>query len=97
MDDAPCAPTELDLSFGAPTGLFSKALRDTAKSLDVGLLSRMGLDAKVVWAQVQASVARLAANNARTQMSTLQDLKVDYLVKPFELRLFELRKQSYTI
>jgi NAD(P) transhydrogenase len=79
VDGAPCAPNELDLTFGAPTGLFSKALRDTAKSLDVGLLSRMGLDAKVVWAQVQASVARLAANNARTQLSTLQDFKVHYL------------------
>ena len=35
VDDSACAPTELDLAFGAPTGLFSKALRDTAKTVDV--------------------------------------------------------------
>merc|ERR1711871_1852898 len=69
VDDAPCEPHALDLTFGAPTGLFSKALRDCAKTIDVDVLSRMGLDSAVIWAQVQASVARLAANNANTQMS----------------------------
>lgn len=31
IDNAQCPPNDLDLTFGAPTGLFSKALRDTAK------------------------------------------------------------------
>ena len=33
-------PHALDLSFGGPTGLFSKALRDAAKSVDVEALRR---------------------------------------------------------
>ena len=32
-----------DLSLGAPTGLFSKALRDTSKSINVSSLRGMGL------------------------------------------------------
>ena len=46
MDKPKAAPPEggLDLFFGGPTGLFSKALRDCAKTLDVGSLSAMGLD-----------------------------------------------------
>ena len=35
--------TGVDRSFGAPTGLFSKALRDTAKHLDVTSLRSMGV------------------------------------------------------
>lgn len=79
IDDAPCAPNELDLTFGAPTGLFSKALRDTAKSLDVGLLETMGLDKRVVWAQVQASVGKLARNNVQTVHALLSEFKIAYL------------------
>ena len=79
VDDAPCAPNVLDLTFGAPTGLFSKALRDTAKTLDVDVLMKMGLTDAVVWAQVQASVSKLATNNAKTQMAMLTEFKIDYL------------------
>jgi len=35
--------TNQDLSFGAPTGLFSKALRDTSKRIRVSQLRGMGL------------------------------------------------------
>ena len=75
------ARNELDLTFGAPTGLFSKALRDTAKSLDVGLLETMGLDKRVVWAQalryapLQASVGKLARNNVQTVHALLSELQ----------------------
>ena len=79
VDDAPCAPTSIDATLGAPTGLFSKALRDTAKTLDVELLAKMGLNDEVVWAQVQASVGRLATNNARNMMGMLSELKIDYM------------------
>ena len=79
VDNATCAPTELDLTFGAPTGLFSKALRDTAKTMDVGLLSRMGLNEGVIWMQVGESIKKLATNNVKTQMDMLKEFKVDYL------------------
>ena len=79
IDDAACAPNELDLTFGAPTGLFSKALRDTAKHVDVKLLEAMGMDKKVVWAQVQSSVGKLAGNNALTTTKMLSEFKVLYL------------------
>jgi NAD(P) transhydrogenase len=79
IDDAKCPQNELDLAFGAPTGLYSKALRDTAKHVDVDLLARMGLDEKVIWAQVQSSVTKLAANNALTQMAMMTEFKIGYL------------------
>ena len=73
------SPHEMDLFFGAPTGLFSKALRDTAKTLNVDVLGGMGIIDEVIWAQVLASCSRLAANNARTCFALLVDLKVGYL------------------
>ncbi len=41
-----------DLSFGGPTGLFSKALRDTGKRISVSSLKGMGLrdDRRVIHA-----------------------------------------------
>ena len=59
--------------------LFSKALRDTAKTMDVGLLSRMGLNEGVIWMQVGESIKKLATNNVKTQMDMLKEFKVDYL------------------
>ena len=39
--------------FTGPTGIFSKALRDTAMKVDVNTLRTMGLHDNVVWNQVQ--------------------------------------------
>lgn len=69
----------LDVFFGGPTGLFSKALRDCAKAYDVGSLDAMGLDRDVIFKQVQNSCLRLARNNAQTQGDMLENFKIDYL------------------
>ena len=42
----------VDPFLGAPTGLFSKALRDTAKHLDIRSLRSLGVDDDIIWRQV---------------------------------------------
>lgn len=69
----------LDAFFGGPTGLFSKALRDCGKSLDVNSLQSQGLDNDVIWLQVQNLCLRLAQNNAESQVKMLSRFKVNYL------------------
>jgi len=69
----------LDVSFGGPTGLFSKALREAGKSIDVGSLRSMGLYENVIWGQVQGMCQRLASMNAEHQVKLLKDFKVGYL------------------
>lgn len=69
----------LDWGFGAPTGLFSKALRDTAKTLDIETLRAQGMDDDVIWMQIQNMCIRLAQNNARSRVDSLETFKVDYV------------------
>ena len=70
----------LDLSFGGPTGLFSKALRDAAKSVDVEALRRHEKASdKDIWSRMLANVSRSATNNAATQVQLLEGMKVLYL------------------
>jgi len=47
------------VQFAGPTGLFSKALRDCARRLDVSTLRAMGLGDAAVWAQVRESTQRI--------------------------------------
>jgi len=54
-----------DLSLGAPTGLFSKALRDTSKRIKVSTLRGMGLREDSVWNEIISSCVDLAASNAQ--------------------------------
>jgi len=75
----PPLPDGLDISFGGPTGLWSKALRDTAKRLDIKTLESMGLNSQVIWKQVRDSCTNLATQNASYQVQRLDDYKVDYL------------------
>ena len=80
--DKPKAPLDergIDVSFGGPTGLFSKALRDTAKTLDIKTLQAQGLDDEVIWLQVQRNCLQLARNNAETTVATLRKFRVAYL------------------
>ena len=73
-------PHALDLSFGGPTGLFSKALRDSAKSIDVEALRQFqGASDADIWSRMLANVSRSATNNAATQVQLLEDMKVPYL------------------
>jgi len=44
--------TNEDLSIGGPTGLFSKAIRDTAKRIKVSTLRGMGLREDSVWNEI---------------------------------------------
>ena len=59
----------LDFGFGGPTGLFSKALRDVGKTLDVDSMRTMGMDQDVIWGQVRNNCLRLAGNNANNVCS----------------------------
>jgi NAD(P) transhydrogenase len=81
VDKPKSTPTQsgLDIFFGGPTGLFSKALRDVAKHVDVPSLEAMHLDDDVIWKQVSNSCLRLATNNASSQVDKLENFKIDYL------------------
>merc|ERR1719310_542880 len=72
-------PNGLDVSFGGPTGLWSKALRDTGKHVDVPSLQSMHLDDEVIWHQVNNMCVKLATLNASHQVKKLQHFKVSYL------------------
>lgn len=48
-----------DLSLGGPTGLFSKALRDTSKRLSVSTLRGMGISEKSIWSEVCCATPRM--------------------------------------
>ena len=68
-----------DLSFGAPSGLFSKALRDTAKKFSVETLRQMGLDDTSIWDQIKFSCASLARANARAAFLDVESAGVEYI------------------
>jgi len=69
----------LDWGFGGPTGLFSKALRDCSKSLDIDSLKAQGLDDDVIWLQIQNMCVRLATNNAESRLAELERFRCSYL------------------
>ena len=73
VDRPKAAPPQggLDPFFGGPTGLFSKALRDCSKTLDVNGFRTQGLDDDVIWKQIQNQCTRLAQNNAQQQLKLL--------------------------
>jgi pyruvate/2-oxoglutarate dehydrogenase complex dihydrolipoamide dehydrogenase (E3) component len=72
------ARSGLDPTFAGPTGLWSKALRDTAKHLDITSLKAQKLHPTVIWLQVQTMCGRLAVRNAESQMDLLKQFKIDY-------------------
>jgi NAD(P) transhydrogenase len=78
---------------GSPSGLFSKALRDAAKNLDVAVLQTLGLDRHVIWAQVKQNTAKLAAEGAHRGTYMMRDLGVQVIrgrgtiVSPTEVRI----------
>jgi pyruvate/2-oxoglutarate dehydrogenase complex dihydrolipoamide dehydrogenase (E3) component len=69
----------LDFGFGGPTGLFSKALRDVGKSLDIDSMRAMGLDQDVIWGQVRNNCLRLAGNNANNVCGVISSFRIGYL------------------
>mmetsp|Transcript_15175 Transcript_15175/g.17044 ORF Transcript_15175/g.17044 Transcript_15175/m.17044 type:complete len:681 (-) Transcript_15175:105-2147(-) len=64
--------TNEDLSIGGPTGLFSKAIRDTAKRIKVSTLRGMGLREDSVWNEIISSCAELASFNAQDMRRQLE-------------------------
>ena len=81
VDRPKLAPVEggLDYGFGGPTGLFSKAMRDVGKTLDIKSLEMMGIDNDVVWRQVRNNCLKLARNNAINCLEILAVFRVGYL------------------
>jgi len=68
-----------DLSIGGPTGLFSKALRDTGKRISVSSLKGMGLRDDSVWNEIVTSCVELASFNARDTIRQLEYAGVTYV------------------
>ena len=82
--DAPLASGALmsenkDLSIGGPTGLFSKALRDTSKRIRVDSLRGMGLRDDSIWNEIVHACVELASWNANDVQRQLQDASVHYV------------------
>lgn len=80
--DKPCAatpPNGLDLTFGGPTGLFSKAFRDAARKTNVAAMRAQGLDDDVIWKQIENTITKLASRNFEGQLDLLKKLKIYYL------------------
>jgi NAD(P) transhydrogenase len=71
--------TNEDLSIGGPTGLFSKALRDTSKRIKVSTLRGMGLREDSVWNEIISNCVDLAASNAQDVFRQLEFAGVDYM------------------
>ncbi|KAG7373381.1 soluble pyridine nucleotide transhydrogenase [Nitzschia inconspicua] len=68
-----------DLSLGGPTGLFSKALRDTSKRISVSALLGMGLREDSVWNEIINNCVDLASFNSQDMMRQLKQANVHFL------------------
>eukprot|EP00816_Leptocylindrus_hargravesii_P006988 CAMPEP_0196820548 /NCGR_PEP_ID=MMETSP1362-20130617/75818_1 /TAXON_ID=163516 /ORGANISM="Leptocylindrus danicus, Strain CCMP1856" /LENGTH=547 /DNA_ID=CAMNT_0042199479 /DNA_START=196 /DNA_END=1839 /DNA_ORIENTATION=- len=68
-----------DLSIGGPTGLFSKALRDTSKRIGVNMLREMGLREDSVWNEIVNACIDLATANADDVFRQLDLAGVTYM------------------
>ena len=83
--DAPYSSGQLvdgqgrDLSLGGPTGLFSKALRDTSKRIQVATLRGMGLREDSVWNEILGSCVDLASSNVQDIERQLELAQVTHL------------------
>jgi len=68
-----------DLSLGAPTGLFSKAIRDSSKTIKVASLRGMGLREESVWNEIISNCVELASSNAQDIRRQLEFAGVTYI------------------
>lgn len=71
--------TTEDLSIGAPSGLYSKLLRDTSKRIKVATLRGMGLREDSVWNEIVSSCVDSASSNAEDVRQQLEMAGVDFL------------------
>ena len=65
--------------FTGPTGLFSKALRDSAIRLDVPVLRKMGIVDTAIWAQVNEFVEQILRKSGDNNMQALSLSRVPHL------------------
>lgn len=65
--------------FTGPTGLYSKALRDSAIRLDVPVLRAMGISDKAIWAQVNGFVQQILRKSGDNNMNALSLSRVPHL------------------
>jgi NAD(P) transhydrogenase len=65
--------------FTGPTGLFSKALRDSALRLDIGTLRSMGIADVAIWAQVNDFVQQILRKSGENNMQALSLNRVPHL------------------
>mmetsp|Transcript_29191 Transcript_29191/g.74904 ORF Transcript_29191/g.74904 Transcript_29191/m.74904 type:complete len:747 (-) Transcript_29191:500-2740(-) len=79
--DCPSNGTDADTNplFGGPTGLFSKALRDVGKQLNVVMLRNMRIHDDAIWMQVGAMITELALSNSLDAVRQLKDFGVSLL------------------
>jgi NAD(P) transhydrogenase len=67
------------VQFTGPTGIFSKALRDTAKKVDVMTLRGMGLRDGVVWRQIQDMTFDVLRTNGLNNLKEMQTKHIPHL------------------
>lgn len=65
--------------FTGPTGLFSKALRDSALRMDVRVLRSMGIGDSAIWEQVQEFVEKILRKSGTNNMGALSMARVPHL------------------
>jgi len=65
--------------FTGPTGLFSKALRDSALRIDVRVLRSMGIGDSAIWEQVQEFVEKILRKSGTNNMGALTMARVPHL------------------
>ena len=64
------------VAFAGPTGLFSKALRDSAKKVKVGTLREMGLLDNSIWSQVETLTYDIVRASGRKSLKAIQGAQV---------------------
>ena len=65
--------------FTGPTGLYSKALRDSALRLDVPVLRSMGIVDKAIWTQVKGFTEQIMRKSGDNNMGALMLSRVPHL------------------
>ena len=64
------------VAFAGPTGLFSKALRDSAKKVKVGTLREMGLLDNSIWSQVETLTYDIVKASGKKSLTAIQGAQV---------------------
>lgn len=73
------ATPKRQVQFTGPTGLFSKALRDSAKKVDVITLRNMGLRDVTVWRQVKEMTSDVMRNTGLSNLKAVQLGRIPHL------------------